>query len=105
MAALYPTAYPPQTIEDQFKFLLLEVQNWSILNGLAVRPSSNFVPKEIDPSGSLAVTAPVTLYPSPFPRSCFVEARVIQKAYNQLYAAIAADERWLSTIVEEYAIP
>lgn len=82
-------------------FLLSEIKNWSILNGLAMRPPTTFVPENIDPSGALAVTAPVTLFPSPFPYRCFEEARLIQVAYNELYAAIASDTEWLSEVVQE----
>ena len=96
-------AYPPSLSTEQLNFLLSETSNWSILHGLTVRPSDSFVPKSIDPSGALAVTAPVTLFPSLFPQKCFEEARAIQTAYNELYAAIARDEKWLSTVVEEYA--
>ena len=95
--------YPPPLSPDQTKYILSEIKDWSILNGLIVRPSPAYVSREIDPSGSLAVTAPVTLFPSIFPRSCFDEALAIQNAYNELYAAIARDEDWLSRVVEEYA--
>lgn len=95
--------YPPNLTAEQETYLLSNIKDWSILNGLAVRPSATFVPKEIDPSSSLAVTAPVALFPSLFPRGCFDEARAIQKAYNELYALIARDEEWLQGIVEEYA--
>ncbi|KAL8968678.1 MAG: hypothetical protein Q9197_004752 [Variospora fuerteventurae] len=99
-ASIYPE-YPPQVTIDQQEFLLSNIKNWSVLNGLATRPSPTFVPTEVDPSGSLATTAPVTFFPSLFPRKCFNEARVIQQAYNQLYAAIARDRTWLKEIVEE----
>ena len=99
-ASIYPD-YPPVLTSAQSEYLLSNLKDWSILNGLAVRPSSAFISREIDPSGSLAVTAPVTLFPSLFPRACFDEARAIQTAYNELYAAIAADETWLKEIVEE----
>lgn len=95
--------YPPELSKEETDFLLSSIKGWCILNGLAVRPSKNFVPEDIDPSGSLAVIAPVTLFPSPFPQPSFQEARAIQEAYNQLYAAIASDEPWLAAIVEEYA--
>lgn len=94
--------YPPTLIEEQHEFLLSTIRDWSILNGLAVRPSLSFIPQSVDSSRCLAVTAPVTLFPSLFPRSCFTEARAIQEAYNELYAAIARDEKWLSEIVYEY---
>lgn len=101
-ASIYPE-YPPQLTDEHYGYLLSNIKDWSISNGLAVRPSPAFIPKEVDPSGSIAVTAPVTLFPSLFPRSCFVEARALQKAYSELYAAIARDQAWLKEIVEEYA--
>ena len=101
-APLYPD-YPPNLTAEQSDYLLTNLKDWSILNGLAVRPSLSFVSQSIDPSRSLAVTAPVTLFPSLFPRVCFDEARAIQKAYNELYALIARDEDWLQGILEEYA--
>ena len=98
-APIYPE-YPPELSPEQEKYLLSSLNNWSMANGLAVRPSTAFVSQEIDPSGVLAVTAPVTLFPSLFPRACFEEARFIQKPYNELYAAIANDEKWLGEIIQ-----
>ena len=100
--SLYPD-YPPNLTAEQSDYLLTNLKDWSILNGLAVRPSLSFVSEAVDPSRSLAVTAPVTLFPSLFPKFCFEEARAIQKAYNELYAVIARDEDWLREIVDEYA--
>ena len=100
-ASIYPD-YPPSLIPEQAEYLLSNIKDWSILNGLAVRPSATLIPKDVKSSGSLAVTAPVTLFPSLFPRPCFEEARTIQITYNELYASIAGDEGWLKEIVEEY---
>lgn len=100
--SIYPD-YPPNLTSEQSDYLLSNIKDWSILNGLAVRPSSSFVSADVDPSRSLAVTAPVTLFPSLFPKACFEEARAIQTAYNELYACIANDEEWLGEIVKEYA--
>ncbi|KAL9595774.1 MAG: hypothetical protein Q9219_006228 [cf. Caloplaca sp. 3 TL-2023] len=101
MAASLNPEYPLRLTDEQSDYLLANIKDWSILNGLAVRTSSAFVSTEIDPSRSTAVTAPVTLFPSLFPRTCFDEAQAIQQAYNELYAAIARDRDWLKTIVEE----
>ena len=100
-ASIYPE-YPPTLAPAQLEYLVSNVKDWSILHGLAVRPSLSFVPEEVDPSRSLAVTAPVTLFPSLFPRACFEEARLVQTAYNELYATIASDTQWLGAVVEEY---
>ncbi|ORY17659.1 hypothetical protein BCR34DRAFT_621826 [Clohesyomyces aquaticus] len=97
---LYPE-YPPELSPEEEQYLLSNLKDWSIAHGLAVRPAPSFVPTSHDPSGALATTAPVTLFPSLFPRKCFEEGLAIQTAYNELYSAIARDEQWLQTIVEE----
>jgi len=98
--SIYPE-YPPDLGQNQREYLLTCLKDWSIAHGLAVRPAPSFVSQEQDPSGVLATTAPVTLFPSLFPKTCFWDAYSIQKAYNALYAAIAQDEEWLQGIVEE----
>jgi glutathione synthetase len=101
MASTNKTAYPPVLSKQEEQYLLLNLKDWSIAHGLAVRPAPSFLQPSQDPSGVLASTAPVTLFPSLFPRSCFEEGLAIQKAYNELYSAIARDEKWLQSIVEE----
>lgn len=100
MGTTYPE-FPPKLTPEQTENLLFTLKDWSIAHGLTVRPSPAFVSESADPTGVLAVTAPVSLFPSPFPRSCFEEGLRIQKDYNLLYAAIARDEQWLKEIVEE----
>ncbi|KAI9719106.1 MAG: hypothetical protein M1812_003736 [Candelaria pacifica] len=100
MPQIYPH-YPPDLTQEQTEYLLTTLKDWSIAHGLAIRPPASFVSEEADPTGVLASTAPVTLFPSPFPRSCFEEARAIQTAYNELYSAIARDRGWLRDIVED----
>ena len=99
-ASMYPE-YPPELNEDQKSYLLTNLKDWSIAHGLAVRPAQAYVPAEQDPSGALATTAPVTLFPSLFPKVCFEQAKSVARAYNELYSAIASDENWLTGIVEE----
>ena len=99
-AEMYP-AYPPELNDEESKYLLTSLKDWSIAHGLAVRPVPLYVPSEQDPSGALATTAPVTLFPSLFPKVCFEQAKSVAKAYNELYSAIASDEGWLKEIIEE----
>lgn len=101
MTSIWDT-YPPQASEEQLAYLAQTVKDWTIFNGLTVRPNPSFVNEESNPNHVLATNAPVTLYPSPFPRKCFVQARELQKVYNELYAAIASDEEWLGEIMKEY---
>lgn len=102
-ASIYPD-YPPALTSEQSDYLLSNIKDWSILNGLAVRPSLSLVSERQDLLRSLAITAPVTLFPSLLPRACFEEGRAIQTAYNELYACIANDEEWLGEVVKEYAL-
>jgi len=97
---LYPN-YPPDLTASQEQYLLSNLKDWSIAHGLAVRPPPSYVPDDRNPSGALATTAPVTLFPSLFPRVCFEQAKAVARAYNELYAAIASDEGWLRGVVEE----
>ncbi|KAF2841548.1 glutathione synthetase-like protein [Patellaria atrata CBS 101060] len=98
--SIYPK-YPPDLNEERASFLLSNLKDWSIAHGLAVRPAPSFVESEKDPAGVLATTAPVTLFPSLFPRTCFEEGLEIAQAYNELYAAIIRDEEWLGNIITE----
>lgn len=98
---IYPS-YPPSLTEARKQFILETVRDWSIARGLAVRPPPSFIDPKHDPAGVLATSAPVTLFPSLFPRSAFDEATSIQKAYNDLYASITMDKAWLQHIVSEY---
>ncbi|KAK1974349.1 glutathione synthetase [Colletotrichum cereale] len=93
--------YPPRLSQSEQDALVQTVKDWAIGNGLSVRPPPAVVSPESDPKGILAVNVPVTLFPSPFPRSCFEQAKSVQKTYNELYAAISRDEDFLSAIVNE----
>lgn len=93
--------YPPSLTPEQLSYLLDAFTDWSLSHGLTVRPPPSFVAE--NPNGALATHAPTTLFPSPFPRSCWKEAREVQKVFNELYARISADEEWLGKIIEEYA--
>lgn len=97
---MYPE-YPPELDDEQKSYLLTNLKDWSIAHGLAVRVAPTYVPTEQDPAGALATTAPVTLFPSLFPKVCFEQAKSVARAYNELYSAIASDEGWLTGIVEE----
>ena len=99
-AEIYPP-YPPTLTRPEQEYLLSNLKDWSIAHGLAVRPVDTFVSKEVDPAGATATTAPVTLFPSLFPRRCFDQAKAVSKAYNELYSAIAVDEAWLGEICKE----
>jgi glutathione synthase len=103
MSSLTGGSYPP-TLDDALEKdrLAQAIKDWTIANGLAVRPPPAVVNN--DSEGILAMSAPVTLFPSPFPKSCFEEAKAIQTKYNELYARISQDEKYLSGLVQEWVV-
>ncbi len=93
--------YPPDTDGPERDNLVQAVKDWTIAHGLAVRPPPALVAAGSDPAGILATSAPVTLFPSPFPRACYEQATAVQQAYNELYAKISHDEEFLGRIAAE----
>ncbi|KAK7735901.1 Glutathione synthetase [Cytospora paraplurivora] len=93
--------YPPDVDDAERKRLIEVIKDWAVANGLTVRPPPSLVAAEADPDGVLATNVPVTLFPSPFPRVCFQQAKAVQKAYNELYARVSQDEDFLSSMVKE----
>ena len=101
MAMKVFSSYPPAISEERLDYLSFYVKNWTIQHGLTVRPSPSLISDEINPNHVLATNAPVTLFPSPFPKKCFEQARTLQPIYNELYASIASNEAWLEAIMQE----
>ncbi|KAH7328492.1 glutathione synthetase-like protein [Stachybotrys elegans] len=93
--------YPPALTDAERESLTHATKDWSMGNGLAVRPPPSVIAPEADPEGITAINVPVTLFPSPFPRQCFTQARSVQRAYNELYAAVSRDEEFLADMVKE----
>ncbi|KAF2666410.1 glutathione synthase [Microthyrium microscopicum] len=94
--------YPPEISQQQQDFAVGQLKNYALSVGFTVKPfavQTDDGPKL--PEG--AVPAPITLYPSLFPKSCFEEALDIQQSYNTLYANITRDTAWLEDIVPQLA--
>lgn len=96
--------YPPVIDEPERQRLVEVTKDWSIANGLAVRPPpAAIADTEHELASTLAMPVTVTLFPSPFPRTAFEEAQAVQTAYNELYAGISQNEEFLGRIIEELA--
>lgn len=101
MASLTGPTYEGQPTPEEQQHLAETIKNWSIGNGLAVLPPPTVIPSEVDTAGVSAIHVPVTLFPSPFPKLCFEQAKIVQKPYNELYAAVSRDVDFISQIVKE----
>ncbi|RKL15534.1 hypothetical protein BFJ68_g5741 [Fusarium oxysporum] len=84
MTSLTDGIYPPTLKAEEKDALIETVKDWSIGNGLAVRPPPTVIAAEADPKSIAAINVPVTLFPSPFPKQCFAQGKAVQKTYNEL---------------------
>jgi hypothetical protein len=88
------SSYPPE-FEQDFQDAFLET-----LKDKACTIS--FLVKAPAESGKLpdgAIPAPITLFPSLFPQSCFEQSIELEPDFNKLYANIAKDVAFLERIV------
>lgn len=100
MASLTNDAYPPTLTDTEVQHLVDTVKDWSIANGLSIRPPPAVIAAEADPRGIAAINAPVTLFPSPFPKECFAQGQTVQTTYNELYSAVSRDEEFIAETVK-----
>lgn len=100
MSAVAAQTYPPSITDDEVAHLTDVVKDWSAGNGLVIRPPATVIAADADPNGITAVSAPVTLFPSPFPKECFAQANEVQQTYNELYAAVSRNEAFLEETVK-----
>lgn len=89
-------SYPPSLEPKALSCLVTSLTDYCLSHGITVRPSN---PSEGD---HLSSHAPVTLFPSLFPRKAWDQALKVQTIYNVLYARIANDVDWLGGIMDEY---
>lgn len=102
MSGVPIAAYPPTLSDAETEHLVDTIKDWSAGNGLVIRPPASVIATEADPKGIAAINAPVTLFPSPFPRQCFAQALGVQTAYNELYAAVSRNEAFIEDTVNQY---
>lgn len=103
MSGITGAAYPPTLSAAETEHLVCTVKDWSAGHGLVVRPPPTVIAAEADPKTVAAIPAPVTLFPSPFPRQCFAQALGVQTTYNELYAAVSRNEEFIEDTVNQCA--
>jgi glutathione synthase len=85
----------PNLSQAEEEQLVHALQHFALANGLVLYPAG-FKPHS-------PVAAPVTLYPTPLPRTAFERAESVQKRFNELYAKVASDVEWLSLVLDSFA--
>ncbi|GJN92840.1 hypothetical protein Rhopal_005878-T1 [Rhodotorula paludigena] len=89
--------WPLQLVQQDEQLVLDLASDYALGNGLVLRPLPSS--PGAAPSLTSAIHAPYSLYPSAFPRHLFEQARELQPAYNELYARVTADDRFLDRVV------
>lgn len=100
MSTLFPS-YPPALDEDSLQDLKVRAIDWALAHGLVIRPLPSAIVKNEDAPDptSLAVHAPISLFPSPFPTSCYDQAVNVQTAYNKLYFDLSLNSSFIHGVM------
>lgn len=86
--------YPPyDPVQDDF--LVGEITQWCIANGLVMLNDAE--------EGLSAMHAPVTTYPTKYPKEALEEALSIQTIYNKLYINLCQQKQWIENQLDDLA--
>lgn len=88
--------WPPKLSQAQHDHVLLLAISYALSHGLTLLPPGN--PTPTPPTHS--ITAPISLFPTPFPAQLYSLALELQPVYNALYARVALDWQFLDRVFE-----
>lgn len=97
MASSLPS-WPPALPSAQVEHLTGLALDYALSHGLIYRPP--YPANSTTPLSASAISAPISLFPSPFPRDLHARALRVQELYNELYARVTLDEPWLEDVVK-----
>ncbi|PWN18071.1 glutathione synthase [Microstroma glucosiphilum] len=92
-------SWPPSLTSSQLSSLTAQATDYALSHGLVYRPIGN------PPPSTHVHHAPISLLPSPFPRSAFQQALQIQGVLNELYARVAVDDVFLERVIGKMVAP
>jgi hypothetical protein len=96
-ASVLPS-WPPTLTPAQQAHLQTLALDYALSHGLIYRPP--YPASSSTPLSASVISAPISLFPSPFPKALHTEALALQEAYNELYARVTMDEEWLEEVVK-----
>jgi glutathione synthase len=94
-------SWPPSLSTEQQASLLAESSAYALAHGFTLLP-----PHPVSgppPAPTHAIAAPLSLFPTPFPRSEYERARSLQLAYNAIYARVTLDWAFLDRVMGQVA--
>ncbi|WFD31655.1 glutathione synthase [Malassezia sp. CBS 17886] len=98
VAAILPE-WPPHEMLDatRVESMSSDARDYALGHGLVYRMVP--APGELPPSDAV-VHAPMSLMPTPFPRTLYDQGVELQPLYNKLYARVAMDDAFLADVLE-----
>ncbi|KAG9297131.1 hypothetical protein G9A89_019412 [Geosiphon pyriformis] len=98
MADNFLVSYPPSISQHDLDVLKGLAVDWSLAHGLVIRP-----PPDLGLPNTSVINAPVSLFPSPFPKKCFEKALALQPLFNDLFHKLAEDHEFIMETLGEVA--
>ncbi|EOQ99321.1 Glutathione synthetase [Wallemia ichthyophaga EXF-994] len=91
--------FPPKIEQEYQKELIDNVRGFCLGNGLVLLPP--VMEGEDKVRSNTCIQAPVSLFPTPFPKKLFNQANSVGLTFNELYANIARDVEFIDEILSE----
>ncbi|CAG8607355.1 9089_t:CDS:2 [Funneliformis mosseae] len=89
--------YPPNLSNDNLQSLQELAIDWSLSHGLVIRPPTNLALS----NNSSVMHAPISLFPSPFPKKTFYQAIELQPVFNLLFHKLSRNHEFITQVIEE----
>ncbi|KAG0682506.1 hypothetical protein C6P40_001682 [Pichia californica] len=86
----------PALEKEQLNKLVFEATQFGLSNGLIMYPPAPYL--NYQPN-----LAPITLFPTPFPRKQFEKSLSVAKIYNKLYSLVVTEFNWLTETIQDLA--
>lgn len=97
--------WPPKLSEKRIEYLVRKATTWALANSFVLIPPTPVDPNE-DPSYPAPVPpphraqpAPLSLFPTPFPRRLYQQANSLQNMLNSLYMRVSLDHKFLDKVI------
>jgi glutathione synthase len=97
MSETFFPEYPPNLSSENLKLLKNLAIDWSLSHGLVIRPPTDHAFS----NNSFVMHAPISLFPSPFPRKTYYEAIELQPLFNFLFHKLSQDHEFITHVVKE----
>lgn len=90
-------SWPPTLSSAQLPHLTAQATDYALAHGLVYRPAASS--SDNGPLSTHVHHAPISLFPSPFPRAAVQQAVQLQGILNELYARVALDDDFLQRVI------